>query len=320
LGFPLDVLGNKGGLFDIRGVWRLYNYLRKFRPSIVQSSQFVTNFHTLLAARLAHVPTVIIEEHGIYSWKKTHHLFIDRVFNSRADAIVACSHRVAESAAKHLKVPVSDVSVFHNCAAHEHFMDIVIDRRTLHRELFGASSSLVVTVVGTLRWEKGHRFLFDAWRQLMNDNALPSDAKLLVVGSGPLRDQLRSTTFDLPSVVFVGNRNDTNKILRASDLFVLPSVNEGFGIAIVEAMCAGLPIIATVNGGIPEVVDSGRTGVLVPPESTTHLAEAIKLLANDVDYRIKLGNAAKIEATQRFTPEIYVGQLRELYKRLGPPT
>lgn len=319
LGIPLDVLGNRGGLLDVAGVLRLARYLRAHRPDVVQSSQFLTNLHTRLAGWLARTPSVIIEEHGIYGWKRWYHRALDRWVNGRAQAVVACSHCVARSAASNLGVDESKITVIHNCAAASHFTPVGSDAGSSRLELAGQSSFSIVTV-GTLRWEKGHRFLLQAWKQLQDDGAIPADEQLWIVGSGPLESQLRGEAENIPGVQFLGRRTDTLEILRAADLFVLPSVNEGFGIAIVEAMCAGLAVVSTQSGGIPEVVDDGRTGILVDPGSADELAGAIKRLHDNRDEREEMARAGRAAANDRFTPARYVQQLMNLYESLGPPS
>ncbi|MCG8651442.1 MAG: glycosyltransferase family 4 protein [Pirellulales bacterium] len=317
LGIPLDVLNNRGGLFDLAGVLRLARYLRQHRPQVAQSSQFLTNLQTRLAGWLAGTPAVIIEEHGVYLWKRWYHRLIDRWVNRRAQAVIACSNCVAQSAAGHLGMNPSDIVVLHNCAAQQHFQPCQSDRDSLRNDFGATPATFVVGVIGTLRWEKGHSFLLRAWQQLRISGAIGGEAQLWIVGSGPLERQLREQAASIDGVVFLGRRTDTQRVLNSLDAFVLPSVNEGFGIAIVEAMCAGLPIISTHCGGIPEVIDTGRTGILVQARDATALANAIADLHNDAALRQRLGAAARSEAEQRFAPDVYARRLIDLYAGLG---
>ena len=226
--------------------------------------------------------------------------------------MVACSNCVASSAAGHLGIDVGRITVIHNCVAQHHFDDYPDARRSVRSELGTPDSSFVATCVGTLRWEKGHRFLIEGWKHAIQAG-LPEDSELWIVGSGPLEEELRQLSNQLPSIRLLGSRADTAEVLRASDLFVLPSVNEGFGIAIVEAMSAGLRVISTSSGGIPEVIDSDRTGVLVDPRDAGQLVDAITTLFHQLDTRKRLGIAARAEADARFTPRVYVDQLKTLY-------
>jgi glycosyltransferase involved in cell wall biosynthesis len=313
LGVPVDFLNNRGGLLDVGGVRRLAGYLRSHDPDVVQSSQFVTNLHTVLAGKMAGVPRIAIEEHGIYTWKRWYHRLLDRWVCSRADYVVACSESVAKSAAKHLAVSPERINVVHNCVASSF---LSADQRLspeLRHELAGGKSSLLACMVGTLRWEKGHRFLIEAWKRLVESKRLPEDTVLLIVGDGPLATTLRQQADGLRSVRFLGSRDDVGAILRSSDLFLLPSVNEGFGIAIIEAMAAGVPVISTSSGGIPEIIDHERNGLLVEPGDVDGLVEAIACMASSETLRQRLSRKAQDDVARRFTPAVYCDALRDLW-------
>lgn len=320
LGVPIESLGNKGGLLDWSGVKRLKAFLKTKSYDVVQSSQFVTNLHTGFACRSLGIQNHIIEEHGIYLWKKSHHRFLDRTFNSKAAAVIACSGKVAESAAGNLRLPTSKVDVVHNCVGQEHLLPIdpawksSDARGSQQADLVGTSDAVHLTgIVGTLRWEKGHQFLLEAWQQLHLQNRLSTKHHLLIIGDGPLRSELEAQATELPNVHFLGSVSDTRSILRCLDLFVLPSVNEGFGIAIIEAMAAGVPVISTRSGGIPEVVAEG-TGVLVPPENSAELATAIE---QNIDRNTtQMIAAARQRVEDHFTPAAYVDRLESIYARL----
>lgn len=323
LGVPLTELGSRGGLMDVPGVRRLSKFLKNLKPDLVQSSQFLTNFHSRLACQWAGVKNHIIEEHGIYTWKKGRHLTLDRWFNANAQGVIACSAKVAESAAGQLRVPIEKIDVVHNCVSREHLKPLPESwhdstaRAQLRRELVQSdfTPAHITAIVGTLRWEKGHRFLLDAWEALSGVGVITSEHHLLIVGDGPLRSELETRSRNLTNVTLLGSIADTRKILSASDLFVLPSVNEGFGIAIIEAMAAGLPVVSTSSGGIPEVVTEG-TGLLVEPNNSEALAIAIRsCLTGTIDTHA-MGLAGRKRVESHFTPGVYVDQLEAIYKRL----
>lgn len=323
LGIPLTALGNRGGMFDLSGIRRLAKHLKKSQPDVVQSSQFLTNLHTSLACRWTGHATLIIEEHGIYTWKKQRHLWLDRWFNAKAAGVVACSRKVAESAAGQLNIPVQKIDVIHNCVSDDHLQSIPPDwiesqeRVALRKELTQQSKNpkQIITIVGTLRWEKGHNVLLDAWTALTQQNVISNEHHLLIVGDGPLRDELKQRTERLENVTLLGSVSDTRRVLSASDLFVLPSVNEGFGIAIIEAMAASLPVISTTSGGIPEVVDD-RCGILVEPGDASALAAAMQLCLNGELDTAAMGQVGRQRVELNFTPCVYVDRLAELYRRL----
>jgi len=327
LGVPIESLGNRGGLFDLAGIRKLRSYLKRNQFDIVQSSQFITNLHTGFACRSIGIKHHVIEEHGIYKWKKFRHRWLDRTFNAKAAAIIACSRSVAESAAGFLNIPVSQIDVVHNCVGEEHLAPAATDwlggseRLNRRQKLTGSKTVKHVSgIVGTLRWEKGHRFLLDAWSQLHATGKVSPDHHLLIVGDGPLLSELKelagaeAQSPSVPNVHFLGSLSDTRSVLQALDLFVLPSVNEGFGIAIIEAMAAGVPVVSTASGGIPEVITEG-TGFLVPPENSKALANAISTAIDHDDIESIIA-AARNRVTQRFTPTAYVDHLEAIHNRL----
>ncbi len=313
-GVPVDLLGIRGSLFDVGGTWKLARYLRHHRPRIVQSSQFLTNMHSVVAARLAGVPVTITEEHGLYFWKRWYHRLIDRSIVARASAVVACSEAVKQFARGVLRVPPERIHVVPNCASWEHVTTEAVDRAEVLRSWAAEPPDFVVGIVATLRREKGHPDLLEAWRRLNSAKQIPEKSLLLIVGGGPLEANLRREASDLPNVAFAGSSGETARLLRAMDVFVLPSVNEGFGIAIVEAMHAGLPVIATRVGGIPEVIDHEKTGLLVPKNDPAALAEAIARLYRDGVLRRELGAAGREKARREFVPSRYVEKLADVYR------
>src|SRR5262249_43075353 len=113
---------------------------------------------------------------------------------------------------------------------------------------------------------------------------------------------------------FLGARRDIPNLLRSCDLFVFPSLYEGLGISLIEAMAMGCACIATRTGPIPEVVRHGIDGWLVPPTDADSLAEAICLLLGDVEKRRTLGKAAADSARARFHPEVATGRLEGIYE------
>lgn len=321
LGVPIETLGGRGGLFDFHGVRRLRKFLKRKKFDVVQSSQFVTNLHTGFACRSLGITNHIIEEHGIYLWKKSYHRWLDRRFNSKAAAVIACSNCVAVSAAKHLNLPVARIDVVHNCVGEAHLAPIEWawkssdEGQQQRRSLVGGQPVQHLTgIVGTLRWEKGHRYLFEAWRRLQTSGKLSGGHHLLIVGDGPMRNELESDAGGLANVHFLGSVCDPRTVLKNLDLFVLPSVNEGFGIAIIEAMAAGVPVVSTDSGGIPEVVKPG-TGILVPPKDPVALAEAIEA-SLELSSTTEIATAARQRVESEFSPGTYVDRLESIYERL----
>jgi glycosyltransferase involved in cell wall biosynthesis len=177
------------------------------------------------------------------------------------------------------------------------------------------SDARVAGVIARLTEQKGHRYLFDAWAS----TAALSDVHLLVVGGGEQRDRLGR---DVDSkglssrVHFLGPRRDLGNLLAAMDVFVLPSLWEGLPLSMVLAMGAGVPVVATAVAGIPEVVDDGRTGLLVPPADALALGAALTRLFADRPFAERMRQDARAAVLPRFGIDRYVDSIVGLYDRL----
>jgi glycosyltransferase involved in cell wall biosynthesis len=174
----------------------------------------------------------------------------------------------------------------------------------------------VIGTVGRLEDRKGHEQLLLALRT-MSTRANGRRPQGLIVGDGPLRDPLRARARELgiaDDVQFTGTVTDVRPHLAAMDVFVLPSWAEGMSNALMEAMAAGRPVVATAVGGNSEVVADGRTGVLVPPGDPDAIAEAVSSLLGEPAQASELGAAARTFVTDRFGARARVAELERLYE------
>jgi len=174
----------------------------------------------------------------------------------------------------------------------------------------------VVGTVGRLEERKGHEhFLRAARAMLAAANGLRP--QVVIVGDGPLRGRLARQAGELgvaESVRFTGAVEDVRVPLAAMDVFVLPSRAEGMSNALLEAMAAGLPVVATAVGGTSEVLDAGRTGLLVPPDDASALATEILGLLEDPARATRLGRAAQGHVAEAFSAPAMVARLERLYE------
>jgi glycosyltransferase involved in cell wall biosynthesis len=174
----------------------------------------------------------------------------------------------------------------------------------------------VVGTVGRLEDRKGHDQFLDAMRTLVATGNGTSPQGL-IVGDGPLRVALEghaATIGPAGRIRFTGTVADVRPLLAAMDVFVLPSWAEGMSNALMEAMAAGRPVVATAVGGNTEVVSDGRTGVLVPPGDPAAIARAVGDLLRDPDRAMRLGAAARDDVMRRFGARARVAELERLYE------
>jgi glycosyltransferase involved in cell wall biosynthesis len=172
----------------------------------------------------------------------------------------------------------------------------------------------VIGTVGRLEARKGTDVLLEAAAHLRK-KGLP-DLRVVVVGDGPLRDELPALARRLgiaDQMHMLGDRSDVADVLAALDVFVLPSRTEGMSNALLEAMATALPVVATAVGGNPEVVAAETTGVLVPPDDSTAMAEAVMRLLAAPDVAARLGVAARAHVEERYGARAMVRRLETVY-------
>ena len=184
---------------------------------------------------------------------------------------------------------------------------------TLPDEYGMEPGSQIVGVVARLEPEKGHPTLLEAWPRVLR--AVP-DTYLLIVGEGSRRDALEAQARELRiahRVVFTGRRDDVPAVTAALDVAVLPSYREAQGLTILEAMALSRPVVASDVGGIPEMIEDGKTGLLVPPHDAEALADAIIRLLKNHPLADTLGRAGHDMVHDRFCIELMVSAVQSIY-------
>jgi glycosyltransferase involved in cell wall biosynthesis len=313
-GVPFRVLGLTPGLLRPFDVLRLRDFLVECDPAIVHTFLLTGSLYGRFAAMMAKVPIVIGTEVNIYERKRAAHAMAERWLMRRTDAVVASAESVRDFYIKQVQADPDKVEVIYNA------VDWSQLQTTMSPEEFRASvgaptDAPVAGIIARLTEQKAHRVLFDA----MAHHPGLSRLHLLVVGDGELRDDLRSRVATLGlqgRVHFLGARRDLGNILAGIDVFVMPSFWEGLPLSLVLAMGAGLPVVATSVAGIPEVVQDGVSGLLVPPGDTAALGDALARAINDKPSSALMGQAARAYVTPRFGVDGYVASVTSLYDRL----
>jgi glycosyltransferase involved in cell wall biosynthesis len=186
------------------------------------------------------------------------------------------------------------------------------------REEFGIPEGVpVVGVVARLEAEKGHRTLVDGWPVVLESHP---DARLLIVGEGSERNSLEAQAASLgisDRVVFTGRREDVPAVTAALDVAVLPSYREAQGLSVLEAMALSRPVVASNVGGIPEMIEDGVSGLLVPPGDCDALAGAIVRLLSDHPFADMLAKRGHDLVHERFCIELMTSQIETLYDELA---
>ncbi len=292
---------------------RLARYLRGRGVGLVHCHNFGAFVYGALAGRLASCRGILYTAHGPdFPCEKRRRLF-QRL--PLADHIIAVSEKVRRSAVERVGIPPERVTTIVNGIDVRGFSASAQGPK-VRSELGAKADTPLVGSVARLSWEKDHETLFRAFSRLLPEHP---DVRLLVVGDGPLRRSLEERVRDLAlgdAVQFLGTRRDVPDVLAALNVFVLASREEGLPVALLEAMAAGLPVVATSVGGIPDVVVDGETGLLVPPGDPARLSEAIFRLMNNGEEARAMGREASKRVAERFDVSRMVRAYEDVYLRV----
>jgi glycosyltransferase involved in cell wall biosynthesis len=293
---------------DLAAFVELLRLLRRERPDILHANSSKAGALGRFAAFLTGVPIRIFTVHGwafaahsgissrLYRWA-------DRVVRSLTTMTICVSERERTTGLSAGTCEADRTVVIPNA------VDVA---RAPRSQPAGRERPLIVSV-GRLKAPKDFPTLVRALGKLT-----PGSFDALIVGDGPDRGRLEEQIDELglsDSVHLAGERLDVPELLAAADVFVLSSRSEGMPVSVLEAMAAGLPIVASRVGGVPEQIADGETGLLVEPRDADELAAALTRLTQDADLRIRLGAAARTRAEQAFDLEPFRRAHVELYSR-----
>jgi glycosyltransferase involved in cell wall biosynthesis len=234
-----------------------------------------------------------------------------RILTARIDRLIAVSRSIVDKLRQEGR-DAAPISLIHNGVDLERY-DHQGPCCTLRDEYDLPAEGPIVGVVARLEPEKGHPTLLEAWRTIA---AAVPDATLLVVGEGSQRAALEALAADLgvaDRVVFTGRRDDVPAVTAALDVAVLPSYREALGLTVLEAMALSRPVVASNVGGIPEMIEDGVTGLLVPPRDAGALAAAILRLLRDHPLADTLGRAGHDLVHESFCIELMVAAVEQIY-------
>jgi len=295
---------------------RFHYLLRRERPTILHTWMFHANVVGRVLGRIAGVPIIITSRRNVNIGGKPRE-YINRVTAELGDRAIAVCELARQVEIEQTGISPEKVVTIHNGVDVEQFSEPVLQTTAQVRKTFGIPTDVpLVGSVGRFRPQKGFSDLLTAMVKVRQ--SLPT-TRLLLVGDGELRGELeaRARLLGLDDVVtFAGMRSDVPQVLTALDVLVLPSLWEGLPNAILEAMAAGRPVVATAVGGTPEVVVDGMTGLLVPPRDPPALAEAITHLLDAPDLRYRMGQAGQERVLQHFSIERMVERTQNLYDQL----
>ena len=235
------------------------------------------------------------------------------VLNRWSSAVVMVSDALAQTYLAGGGIARRKIRVVHNGVELERFRrDASSVRSRIGKEFDIPDGKPVVVSVAVLRAGKGVEVLLDAARNV-------TDAVFLIVGDGAKREEWMDAARRggiADRMRWAGYRTDVDQILAGCDVFVHPSLDDAFPTVLLEAMAAGLPVVASSVGGIPEIVDSDVTGILVPPGDSAALAEAVGSLLSDRPRLARMAEAARVRADRQFSTAAWTERLAVVYENV----
>ena len=308
--FPLAPMNE----IDLATAWKLSKIVRRWRPEIVHAHD--PHAVTMAALGLSFGapeprPKIVasrrvdfhLQSHAFSQWKYR-----------QVDGFIAASRAIKDILVQD-RIPSGRIEVVHDGIDVEKIQNRpAVD---LHAEYWLPHGVPAIVNVGALVGHKGQRFLIDAMPLVLRE--VP-DTHLIIFGEGDLRPALERQIKQLSltkRVLLPGFREDVLSLVKSADLFVMSSVTEGLGSAVLDAMAMGLAVVGTTAGGIPEAVVVGVTGELVPPAEPKALAAAIVKLLKDGELRRSYGNAARTHVAEHFGVDKMVEATLSCYRRFS---
>jgi glycosyltransferase involved in cell wall biosynthesis len=299
------------GRLDPRTVGAICGYIREQNIDLVHTHDYKADLYGYLAAKWTGRP-LFATCHLWFTTDLSSRIYggLDRMVLKHFDGVIAVSPPIGDTL-RRSRVPERKVAVIANGIDFSSLSKVEDDSSS--RE-FGPG--LTIGIVGRLTRQKGHAFLFAAARGILGK--FPA-ARFVVVGEGPDRKQLETMTQELGiagSVQFAGYRDDMDRVYRGLDLMVMPSLDEGLPMTLLEAMAAKRAVIATSVGAVPEVIEHGRSGWLVHPGDEGELQQAVTTLLQDGSLRQRIGEHARQSVVARFSSDLMAQNYLDFYRRM----
>ncbi len=305
---------------------RVQEVLRRFRPHVIHTHQLPALLYAGRAAHREGIPVVHTEHNNVASsqskswmrWLRTALLW--RFAGWFADRFCAVSKDVLATAGAYGTIRRRKLSHVPNGIDTAAFTAVEADRSAVRAALGIAPSAQVIGTIGRLAEVKQQAVLIRAFAKILP--AFPA-ARLMLVGDGPLRAELEELAQSVgvaSTVIFTGYQPNPERYLAALDIFVLPSRAEAMPLVIPEAWAAGRPVIASRVGGIPELIEDGKTGFLVESGDVNELAARLQSLLTDPQRARELGRAGRALACAKFDVTTMASTYDLIYRELHTPT
>jgi glycosyltransferase involved in cell wall biosynthesis len=297
---------------------QLARLLAREKFEIVHSHMFWSSLCASPVAWACRVPAIVETLHGTEAWRSgwKANFWVDRAISRVVTKYVAVSASDARFLATRKRIPLEKIAIINNGVDLQRFDPSRPARKKMRDALGLAEHDVAVVMVARFHKGKGHPVLLDAMRDLMDRG---TTLKLICLGEGEEQADVRRLCNALGLAEHVrieGYQPHVAPWLQAADINVLPTYYEGLPLTVLEAMASGLPTVASNVGGIPEMVEDGISGCLVPPGDPRKLADALSALISQPELRKRMGEAAYSRACRCFSLERQLRNTERLYLEL----
>ena len=315
-GFEIQVMNRSDGLLKLIG--QIKQVIKQVNPDIVHTHGIAALQSVGPLYIFNRLPPLIHTFHfGNYPHIERKYLYMERLLARLATRLVAVSSSQRQAVIRHLYLnPEKVVTIFNGVPANP-YRSCEKTRSLVREELKYGSQDIVIACIAVLSKQKGIRFLLDAFPEI---SAKHANARLMIVGGGPLADDLRQHTEALgigDRVMFAGWRKDVHQLMSAIDIFALPSLWEGLPMVLLEAMSSGLPIVVTDVADNAVLIQNEVGGFVVNHSDSEALSVALSRMIDDMPFAKKMGEHARSRYEAEFTVDIMVENYQKLYKELA---
>jgi glycosyltransferase involved in cell wall biosynthesis len=316
-GFPVWLLRRQPGV-DWQCSWQLAKLLRHEQVDLLHAHQYTPFFYGMTARVLCRRPPVLFTEHGRWypDVRRRKRILANRLLLERRDRVVGVGQSVRQALIDNEGFPSARVQLIYNGVAMAPFAQARAERAPVRLELGVGDGDVVILQVARQDALKDHATAIRTLARVVGQGV---KARLVLVGEGPEEPEIREIVQQqkLDSHVrFLGLRTDIARLLSAADLVLLTSVSEGIPLTLIEAMAMGLPVVSTRVGGVQEVVEEGKTGMLAPRGEDAALAEGVLRLAHDPALRDQMGELGRQRARTLFSDDLMHDRYYRLYREM----
>lgn len=296
-------------------VFKLREFIKEEKIDVIHAQTRVAQFAACMLTGMTKVPSVVTW-HGFY---RPH--FFRRILPCWGERTIAISRTVYNHLRDDFKRDEKNIRLIFNGVDISKFSRVYSEQeKTAIRKRYGLKDGPIIGIIARLSPEKGHMTLLEAFRNLIEEI---HNAQLLIIGEGRVEAGLKARVSELGiggNVYFFGNTLNIQDFLAIMDVFARPSIMEGFGLGVVEAMLMGVPVVSSDVGGFKSILKEGEFGILVEPNDVYHLKEALLKMLTDKGFAKRISAAGREYAVTNFSAERMARQVESVYKEVinGP--